>query len=74
MPELQGPVRKSKQFGGRSEAESPTRSERQVWMRVGRFHLPDGKEVSLMARSGPPVPDPQGLIPGKAEFFGVRQE
>ena len=50
MPELQGPVRKSKQFGGRSETESHTRSERQIWMRVRLFHLPDGKEAPLIAR------------------------
>ena len=74
MPELQGPVRKSKQFGGRSETESHTRSERQIWMRVRLFHLPDGKEASPYRAGVSPVPAPQGLIPREAELSGVRQE
>ena len=38
------------------------------------FALTGQKGGSHTVRVGPPVPAPQGLIPGKAELFGVRQE
>lgn len=69
MLELQCPVRKSKQFGGRSETESHTRSERQIWMRVRLFHLPDGKEAPLIAR-GVAGTGPAGPYPEKRSFPG----
>ena len=56
MLELQCPVRKSKQFGGRSKTESHTRSER--------------KEASLVTRGGLPAPTPQGLTPKSGAFRG----
>lgn len=70
MLELQCPVRKSKQFGGRSKTESHTRSERQLRMRVWLFPLLNRKEASLVTRGGLPAPTPQGLTPKSGAFRG----
>ena len=70
MLELQCPVRKSKQFGGRSKTESHTRSERQLRMRVWLFPLLNRKEASLVTRGGLPAPTPQGLTPKSGAFWG----
>ena len=72
--ELQCPVHKSKQFGGRTETGSHTRPEQRVSDRVWLFHSPDGKEAPLWRGAGRRHRLPQGLILRKAELSGIRQE
>lgn len=68
--ELQCPVRKSKQFGGRTKTGSHTRPEQRVSDRVWLFHLPDGKEAPLWRGAGRQYRPPQGLNPEKQSFPG----
>lgn len=72
MPELQGPVQKSKQFGGRSKTERHARPEQTASERVWRFHLPDGKEAPTQhgAEQAVGTGPRRALSPEKRSFSG----